>query len=243
MTFSLPGLFRKGTATKAPADIEAKIGDFLSKHDSAANPQVRQRMESKVLIIMCGILGALNIIQAVAITQLLPLYKVVPVFVTFSDRADQVVRIEPPSGRIPSINLLVEQNVRDYITFRNSVSADANETVERWGSRVRIMSTEDVYQAFLRETNPVYTELRNNNFTRTITIRAVLQTQPGFYQVEFDTYDRRQGTGLTDTNETRTTWVAQMRVTLMPRNVAFEQRMLNPLGFTVVNYSVARKRT
>ncbi|WP_163466848.1 hypothetical protein, partial [Klebsiella oxytoca] len=75
-----------------------------------------------------------------------PLYKVVPVFVTFSDRADQVVRIEPPSGRISGINILVEQNVRDYVTYRNTVTADATETIDRWGNRIRVMSTEDAYQ-------------------------------------------------------------------------------------------------
>ena len=243
MALNIPGIFKKGVKTTPPADIEPQIGNFLAKHDSSANKKVRSHMETKVLVIMCGILGCLNVIQAVAITQMLPLYKVVPVFVTFSDKADQVVRIEPPSGRIPSINLLVEQNVRDYITFRNTVSADANETVERWGTRVRMMSTEQVYQDFMKETGPVYNDLRGNNFTRSVSIKAVLQTQPGFFQIEFDTFDRRQGTGLTDTNETRATWVAQMRVGLAPRNVTHDQRMLNPLGFTVQNYSVARKRT
>lgn len=242
MPFSIPKFFNRAAKPVPVVETGAKIGDFLARHDSAANPQVRNRFEAKVLLIFCGILGTLNVIQGIAITQMLPLYKVVPVFVTFSDRSDQVVRIEPPSGRIPGIALLVEQNVRDYITFRNSVTADAAETIDRWGNRVRAMTTEEAYQVFLRETQPVHSELRNGNFTRSVTIRSVLQTQAGYYQVEFDTFDRRQGTGLTDTTEARTTWIAQMRVVLAPRNVVFEQRMLNPLGFTVTNYSVARKR-
>ncbi|WP_163103727.1 hypothetical protein, partial [Acinetobacter baumannii] len=91
--------------------------------------------------------------------------------------------------------ILVEQNVRDYVTYRNTVTADATETIDRWGNRIRVMSTEDAYQLFLSETRPVYADLRTGNFTRSVTIRSVLQTQPGFFQVEFDTFDRRQGTG------------------------------------------------
>jgi len=38
----------------------------------------------------------------------------------------------------------------------------------------------------------------------------------------------------------RQTWIATMRVAYQPQRVTFDKRLLNPLGFTVTDYSVAR---
>lgn len=222
---------------------ESRAGPYLGKHDLPTNGFVRSGITNKVLVMACGIFASIAVIEGIAITMMLPLYKVVPVFVTFSDKADQVVRIEPPSGRIASIKILAEQNVREYITMRNSITTDATETVDRWGGRVRLMSSEAVYARFLEETKPVYDEMSKGNFTRSIAIRTILETSPNFYQVEFESFDRRQGQGLADTEDTKTTWVAQLRINYQPRNVSYSQRNLNVFGFTVTDYSVARKRT
>lgn len=36
------------------------------------------------------------------------------------------------------------------------------------------------------------------------------------------------------------TWIATMRVDYLPQNVTYDKRLLNPLGFTVTDYSVSR---
>lgn len=238
--------FRIGGKKAAPArkddDLGPKDGSYIAKHDLPSNAPIRDGITNKVLVIGCGFLAAIAILEGIAITMMIPGYKVVPVFVTFSDKADQVVRIEPPSGRLQTIDILAEQFVRDYVVMRHTITTDKAETIDRWGSRVRLMSTETTYSKFLEETKPIYDEMEKGNFTRTIKVNSVLRTQPGFYQVELESFDRKQGQGLADTEDTRTQWIVQMRVGYIPKNVSYQQRNLNPFGFTVFEYSVARKR-
>lgn len=237
------GSIRGASREKTPREIaDERLGDYITKHDMPSNGHRRDRTTNTVLVVLAGMMGAIAALEGIAIIEMLPLYKVVPFFVTFSDKADQVVRIEPPSGRILGIAILAEQNVKDYVTQRNTITADTNETIDRWGGRMRLMSSEDVYSAFLLETKPMYEQLRTGNFTRSIQIRSVLDQKGGLYSVEFDAYDHRQGTGLSDTSDTRTTYIAQLRYNLQPRRVSYDQRMLNALGFTVIEYSVAKKR-
>lgn len=221
---------------------EAKLGPYLTENDIPGNGHRRERMTNRVLVVVCGVTMLIAMVEGLAIVELLPLYKVVPVFVQFSDKSDQVVRIEPPTGRIPSIAILTEANVRDYVKQRNEISPDANETIDRWGGKIRIMSSESVYNTFMAETKPVYEEIRAGNFTRQIEIKSVLRTTPGYYQVEFVAYDHKQGTGLSDANDTKSSWIAQMRVSYESKQVSLDQRFLNPLGFTITEYSVAKKR-
>lgn len=236
--------FPKGKASpsRQDDDKDPKVGKYLTEHDLPSNGAVREGLTNKVLVMGCGLLASIAILEGIAITMMLPGYKVVPVFVTFSDKADQVVRIEPPSGRLQSIDILAEQYVRDYIVMRHTITTDKAETIDRWGTRVRLMSTETAYSRFLEETRPIYEEMEKGNFTRTIKVNSVLKTQPGFYQVEFESFDRKQGQGLADTEDTRNVWIAQLRIGYIPRNVSYQQRNLNPFGFTVFEYSVARKR-
>ncbi len=237
------GLRLKNVQQDTAAATDARMGPYITKHDIPTNGNRRERVTNRVLTVVAGIFCLLCVIEAITVSELLPLYKVVPVFVTFSDKADQVVRIEPPSGRLASIDILTEQLVRDYITQRNTITADASETIDRWGTKIRLMSSEEVYSTFLSETQPVYSQIRAGNFTRQVAIKSILKMQPGLYQVEFDTFDHHQGSGLSDTTDRTETWIAQMRIVFRPSRVTYQNRFVNPLGFTVVEYSVAPKKS
>ena len=221
---------------------EDRVGRYLRENDTPLNGHVRERRTNKVLVMVTGCSLLLAVLEAITIAEMIPLYKVVPLMVQFSDKADQVVRIEPPSGRIPGIDILTDSSVRDYIKMRNTIAADVNETISRWGGPVHLMSSDTVYNVFTQEMKPVYDDIRAGNFTRSIEIKSLLHTSPGYYQVEFTAYDHKQGTGLTDTQDVKSTWIAQLRIDFEQKRIAYDQRNLNPLGFTVIEYSVARKR-
>ena len=180
--------------------------------------------------------------QAIAILQLFPLYRVVPFFVTFSDKADQVVTIDAPKANLTNLAILNEANVRTYITARHTISADPYETYQRWQGVVHTMSAPTVYSSFLEETKPIYNDLTQKKFTRGIRVLSITQPSPGFYRVEFEATDRRLGQGLTDSGEDRRTFVADLRYVNAPQTIRYEDRYLNPIGFTVINYSVAPKK-
>lgn len=236
-------LFRNtAPATGLASDNGPTLGSYLDVHDGPHAAKRRTALTEKIYIVIIGISLIINIILAIAVMQLLPLYRVVPFFVTFSDRADQIVRIEPPTGNLQGLDVLTDASVREYVSLRHTISDDPQRTIDSWGGKVRLMSTNDVYNAFLNETKPVYDSLTERKFTRSIIINSVLRTGPQSYQVEFDAIDRRIGSGLTDSGEERRTFVANLRVANIPQNTSYQNRFLNPLGFTVGAYSVAAKR-
>ena len=218
-----------------------EVGSHLSKHGMESTKDRYVTTTTRVAIGALGVSLAVNCVLSIAVIQMLPLYKVVPYFVTFSDKADQVVTIYPPKADTGSIPVLAENNVRQYITQRHTISNDPQETLNRWNGPIRSMSTNDVYQDFLSETKPIYEDMVQKKFNRDIVIRSVNQTVPGFYRIEFDAIDRRIGAGLTDGGQTTRTFIAEMRYALQPKTVPYADRFINPIGFTVLNYSVRPK--
>lgn len=47
--------------------------------------------------------------------------------------------------------------------------------------------------------------------------------------------------GSISSQDSRQTWVATLRVAYQPKRITYNQRLLNPLGFTVLDYTVARR--
>jgi type IV secretory pathway component VirB8 len=221
--------------------IGDKFGSYIADKATPLAEHRTHRTTNRLLLAIVGVSLAINCVQSVTIMTLWPLYRVVPFFVTFSDKSDQVVTINPPKSNLSGLGVLVEKQVYEYTVSRHTISEDPEETIGRWGGRVRSLSSPEVYQAFLNETKPIYDDLKERRFTRSISIKSVIQPSPGFYRVEFEAIDRRVGTGLTDGGETRTTFINEMRVTTQPRAVRYEDRFLNPIGFTVVSYAVRPK--
>jgi type IV secretion system protein VirB8 len=245
--FSKTKAVAKTSDAKAPADDHPldhdEPGAYLANHDTPQTEKRHTHAINKVAIAVAGISLALNCVMAVAITQLLPLYKVVPLFVTFSDKAEQVVSIQPPNASMNSLEILTDANVRDYVLGRHTISDDPQETISRWGGKIHVMSTPQVYDAFLKETQPIYTSMKEHNFTRSIRIISVLKIVPGLYRVEWEATDRRIGAGLADGGEDKHLYVSELRIANLPISVRYEDRFLNPLGFTVTNYSAAPKKS
>ena len=219
------------------------VPTYLAQHDGAHAAKTRKSITDKLVIGMLGISMALNIVLGVCVLQLLPLYRVVPFFVTFSDKADQIVRIEPPTGRIDALDLMTQKEGESYITKRFTISNDPQETVDRWESHVKRRSTVSVNEAFIAETRPIYDQLTERRMTRAVEILAVGKVDDrGLWRVEFQATDRRLGSGLTDGGEEKRTFIAQLRVANLPQTTAYNGRFLNPLGFTVIEFAVQAKR-
>jgi type IV secretory pathway component VirB8 len=235
------------SASGTPSSTAAKpkpAPSYLSEHDGSHAQKTRRSMTDRLLIALLGISMALNIVLAIAVLQLVPLYRVVPFFVTFSDKADQIVRIEPPTGNLQAIELMTQKEVESYIVKRFTISNDPQETIDRWSSHVYRRSIKKVQDDFQAETAPVLASLTDRRMTRSIDVAYVTKSDDrGLWRVEFTVTDRKLGTGLTDGGEEKRTFVAQLRVANLAQNVAHNDRFLNPMGFTVLEFSVAAKRS
>jgi len=219
-----------------------ELGAYLTHHDTPQTATRHASAISRLAITALGVSMAINAVQAIAILQMFPLYRVVPYFVTFSDKAEQVVTIDAPKANLTNLAILNEASAKTYVMARHTISADPYETYQRWQGIVHTMSAPQVYSAFLQETKPIYNDLTQKKFTRSTRIISITQPSEGFYRIEFEATDRRLGQGLTDSGEDRRTFVADLRFVNAPQTIRSEDRYINPIGFTVVTYSVTIKK-
>ncbi len=203
-------------------------------------PERRYLWTARAFAIAGSVSLAINVILGLAIVQLAPLVRVQPFFVTFAAKSDQVVRIEPIEIPMSAATAISEQMVRNYVLNRHTILGDGQEQALRWGnnSAVRWMSSDQVYSAFVEETQPFYESIKASGMTRSVDILSASKISDNFWQVEFETID----TDPKAAEQQVQRWVATMRIAFHTQRVRYDTRLINPLGFTVVGYSLASKR-
>ena len=218
----------------------SEMGPLFSRHDNENNQSRAQSTTIRVLLGMVGLVSSIAVIEAVALTELIPMHTVEPYLVTFSDKQDQMVRIDPPTGHIGSLGIVLRKEIHDYIMARYTVTPDATETNDRWNTHIRLFSTQRVYADFQgSEVAQMKDMMSANKFTRAVSIVSVTNPEPGLFHVDFDTFDHITGTGLSDSQDKTGHFTATLKVGMQPRSVPRSEISLNPFGFVVATYSVS----
>lgn len=181
-----------------------------------------------------------NLILTYVIIKIMPLYRVEPYLFTFQDKEEQVYRVEQVQ-KIYEYKYLTEIFVREYILLRNTFVNDEKEMRERWepGSNLQEMSGRRVYDEFKKNMADKALELiRERNLTRNIKISSVTEVGPKnnvgmVWQVEFRVEDMMPDDEMPQVS----VWIANLTIRYINKTVRFGERLKNPLGFTVVEYS------
>ena len=182
-----------------------------------------------------------NFVLILAIMQLVPLYRIEPFLLTFENKEEQIYDIVPMNNMIDQ-KAVTEVFVREYVLLRSAFVGDVQEMEARWmpGSSLQEMSSSAVYQAFLDKTaNRALKEIRNRGLTRVIRIMTVNELSRGLWQVEYEARDMYPDSKA----PTISYWTASMRVVYRKKTVKYGERLNNPIGFTVVAWSLSRTKT
>ncbi len=183
-----------------------------------------------------------NLILTYVVFAIMPLYRVEPYLFSFSDKGDQIYKIEPVKN-IYEQKYLTEIFVREYVLLRNTFINDVEEMGQRWGSNstIREMSSDGVYASFLKEVaNEGMEQIRKYNITRNIKILSVTEVGgkngENWWQVEFRAED------MSPESETPrlSVFLASVKIRYRSKRVTFGERLKNPLGFTVLDYKVEK---
>lgn len=191
---------------------------------------------ARAFAIITAISLCCNIILILAISQVIPLYRIEPFLLTFQNKEDQVYNIQLVQG-LEDEKAITEVFVREYVLLRSSFDRDIPEMESRWmpGGPVQEMSSQTVYEDFIRNTaNRALELIRTRNLQRTVRILTVNELGRGLWQVEYETQDMYPDSAVPDVNY----WTANMRITYRPKTVKYDERLKNPIGFTVVQYSL-----
>lgn len=193
---------------------------------------------ARAFAIITAISLCCNIVLLLAIAQVLPLYRVEPFLLTFQSKEEQVYNIQPIKGRMEDQKSITEVFVRQYVLLRSSFDRDIPEMEARWmpGGPVQEMSSSAVYTEFLEKTAKNALDLiRARSLQRNVRILTVNELGRGLWQVEYETQDMYPDSPAPEVNY----WTASLRI-VYSRNkrVKYGERLKNPVGFTVVRYSL-----
>ncbi|MCM1323702.1 MAG: type IV secretion system protein [Acetobacter sp.] len=184
-----------------------------------------------------------NIILTYVIIKVMPLYRVEPYLFSFADKEEQIYKIEQVD-KIYDYKYLTEMFVREYILLRNTIVNDESEMQERWGvnSNLREMSNNSVYNQFKKEMAvPALELVRQHNLTRNVKITSVTEVAGGrkgmYWQVGFRVEDMTPEQKTPKVGE----WQATLAIRYRPKVVKYGERLKNPLGFTVEEYTQTKR--
>lgn len=192
---------------------------------------------ARAFAIITAISLCCNIVLILAIMQVLPLYRVEPFLLTFQNKEEQVYNIQPIKGRMEDQKAITEVFVRQYVLLRSSFDRDVQEMEARWmpGGPVQEMSSSAVYTEFLEKTAKKALDLiRARSLQRNVRILMVNELGRGLWQVEYETQDMYPDSPAPEVNY----WTASLRIAYNRKSVKYGERLKNPVGFTVVRYSL-----
>jgi type IV secretory pathway component VirB8 len=196
---------------------------------------------ARAFAIVTAISLCCNIVLILAITQLMPLYRIEPFLLTFQDKKEQVYNIVPVRGNMDNEKAITEVFVREYVLLRSSFDTDIPEMEARWmpGGPLQEMSSSGVYAEFIEKTaNRALDIIRTKSLVRGIRILSVNELGRGLWQVEYETQDMYP----TSTSPEKNYWTASLRVNYRRKTVKYGERLDNPIGFTVTQYSLTHNK-
>jgi len=224
----------------APSPGGDRLGPYPADCDVPALEGRRYLWTARAFAVGMFLSLALNVALGAAISALTPLVRVEPMILSVKDKGEQIVKVEPFSRGTKGFEVMTELLVRDYVAARHEIVLDEAEMRRRWGGEglVAHRSDPEEYRRFVAETAPHFEEARQQRLVRTVTIHRASKIADGYWQVEFSTSDYDGTNKLVN----ETVLVASLSIGFVTREVAWEDRFMNPLGFMVTSYSVTQRQ-
>ncbi len=196
---------------------------------------------ARAFSIIAAVSVCCNILLFIAISKVVPLYRIEPFLLTFQDRNEQVYNIIPVDKDLKDHKVITEAMVRQYVLLRSSFIRNVPELEARWmpGGPVQEMSTPAVYSEFLERTaKPAIALVKSKGLRRSVRLLSVNELGSGLWQVEYEARDFFPNT----TDPAVKLFTASIRVDYLPKTVRYQERLKNPLGFVVTRYGLQQNR-
>ena len=214
----------------------AKVSDVVVVNAS----EKRYLWTARAFAVIVAITFCCNLVLILAITQLVPLYRVEPFLLTFENKQEQVYDIVPLTN-MEDQKAITEVFVREYVLLRSAFSNDVQEMEARWmpGGQLQEMSSSAIYQAFIEKTAKRALDIiRTKGLIRIVRIMTVNELSRGLWQVEYETRDMYPDSAAPQIEY----WTASLKVAYRKKTVKYGERLNNPIGFTVIAYSLSRNK-
>ncbi|MCQ2914927.1 MAG: VirB8/TrbF family protein [Alphaproteobacteria bacterium] len=195
---------------------------------------------ARAFAIVSAVALCANLVLIIAIMRLFPLQRTEPFLLSFQSSDKQFATIRRLPKDMSTEEVLSEALIRQYVMLRNTMVADLEEMKTRWGEDgpVRWMSSNKVFKIFSDAKKDWLERIRIDGLTREVRIESVVRTPtPNIWFVDIMTKDMLPES---DQPETQS-WRIIVEIDYFYREkriITYSDRLQNPLGFTIVNYSI-----
>lgn len=199
-------------------------------------PWLQATKNNRKLVVVIMVLCATIAIESLVIVSMFPLKEKIPIIIEFQSGGNNFVMLEKASGKIQGNMALVARFLRMYVKNRETV----DKITERFRyPNVHAYSSSKVAKNFQmiygnKETGLFY----KKGFKRDIIIRRDSVITKGVHQVEFESYDSYNWKKEEKKNE----WVAIIEYEFYDQKVSYDERLINPIGLIVTEYTLSRRK-
>ena len=222
----------------AARNVAAKSNEELFVANIA---EKRYLWTARAFAVVTALSVCCNIVLILAIFQVLPLYRIEPFLLTFQNRSEQVYNIQPITTELRNRKAITEVFVREYVLLRSAFNNNISENEARWmpGGPIQEMSTNKVYQDFLDNVaKKAISIIKSKGMERAVKILSVNELADGVWQVEYETRDMYPDSAQPEISY----WTASLSVAYRRKVVKYDDRLKNPVGFTVTRYALSRNK-
>ncbi len=222
---------------------EEEMNGMESDISEEAVKERRYLWMARTFALVCVVSFLATLILLSALFSLLPIVRVQPFYLSTMDKDQQIISIQRPNYAELDMNLLTESFIRQYLLSRLTVGTNIPELERRWGidGSVNWMSESSVFQEFARTANLLLEQARKEGLTRNVKILVVSPYRSegegvNVWRAEIELTDMKQG----DSQPTKSKWLVVMQVAFRPTRpgLTWDQRLKNPLGFTVLKFGI-----
>ncbi len=198
----------------------------------------------KFTFVVSMVLLISNLATVSVVYYLLPLKEVKPYLLSIHPQSEQIVKIEAVQKSVSGYSLLMEQLARRYVMLREVI--DLQTEFDRW-TEIYLMTDEKNYRSFentmrLENKESPLLKFQERQIKREVHILSsnnLAPTAPDIWQVEWEAIDNDAKTQIT---VNRQIFISTITAETRQQNIQLDSSLINPTGFTVINYSIALKR-
>ncbi len=230
--------------------------EFLkTNNEGYYSENANRRSETGLLlgisIILCSVMLLCNVILALSMMQIASSLRVDSVILTKQNSSSEMVDVEPVFDNMNNIDILNEIMVKKYILLRHNILNNAPVMKFNWdkGGLLHFLSSPSVYAEFFygskdkdkwdkehmkRLLNDIS---RGNQLPSEVEFIDINKEANNLWKVDFDTIEYND---MTDKGS-RKHWRAYVTITNDTSRILYAKRVVNPLGFVVIDYDLAPK--
>lgn len=208
-------------------------GYFAQAESWAIDQQQQEARARRTAWTVAGLLGAIALIEAVAIAAMMPLKSVEPVMVMVDRQTGFAQTVDPNAPRkLSADDALTQSLLAQYVIARegfdrSSVALD-HRRVGLWSAG----AARSAYLALMPASNPASPLNLYRNASVSVDVKSVSRINADTALVRFDT-TQHDANGLAQPPRP---WISLVRFTFADAPMRFEDRLVNPLGFQVTSY-------